>query len=711
MSTPRISGITTNPKYNIFAENKDANDAVRVGYIHPKKGYVSGLSVYAANTYAEANPGTQFIIANRDKVRYININEVNNLTNNDTLPTNRPKGLVDEDTDEFDPCNTVRGFKTDPTTPGGGEPEISPLDNNSGTDITAFGEYNTKKNYEKYGSEGKRRTRIELQGGGGIGALAAPIIGKDGSIINARVIHGGFGYKFAPQVRIFDDRKRGSGASGISFLGKAGFRVENFDDEDDVENYNFKLGQYEIDIANLDWGKDYSMSDQTVIGEWNPSNILSLDNASTFQTQLQEYLRFLKGYDPNKPWWTTRDETPVNVTGDGTKKIANKLGGILFPVEHWAWGGSNVRDDLFVDVEFEIYGQGTYKNRNISFKFKAEDGSHQFRVRGVTGRNKNRSGKRRTQLISLKANTNYIVTSNVRKKIKNADSLNVEQGLLEEGGRSPREAGKLQRSGGKSKIIFADVVGSANDNDDIQVTSNIGSFRAGSRKKISFDSEGIQNKDIKTKKNIDKLEAKRTDLLQELEVKKHSAEYALSIQERVDAVTAELQEALEKKKELKKKLNQIEANKKNRYQRGTFDLTYRLNRRKEITSTQTIQPSFMNKYAVAPQLPSDREGTDKADKPYSLMYREYFPHDGDYTFKGAADNIGEVFLDNVSIMNISNTFKRNPIKKKLNVLKGDHEIRIDLLNAAQKKIITETYTADGGRSGKGRTVKFNVIGS
>merc|ERR1711965_589482 len=123
---------------------------------------------------------------------------------------------------------------------------------------------------------------------------------------------------------------------------------------------------------------------------------------------------------------------------------------------------------------------------------------------------------------SLKANTNYSVTSNVRKVVKNADSLNVEQGLLEEGGRAPKEGGELQRSGGKSKIIFADVVGSANDNDDIQVTSNIGSFRAGSRKKISFDSEGIQNKDIKTKKNIDKLEAKRTDLLQELEVKKYS---------------------------------------------------------------------------------------------------------------------------------------------------------------------------------------------
>ena len=60
--------------YTIFANGKEANDAVRVGYIDPKRGYISGLSVYQANKYAERNPGTQFIIANRDKVRYININ-------------------------------------------------------------------------------------------------------------------------------------------------------------------------------------------------------------------------------------------------------------------------------------------------------------------------------------------------------------------------------------------------------------------------------------------------------------------------------------------------------------------------------------------------------------------------------------------------------------------------------------------------------------
>ena len=62
-------------------------------------------------------------------------------------------------------------------------------------------------------------------------------------------------------------------------------------------------------------------------------------------------------------------------------------------------------------------------------------------------------------------------------------------------------------------------------------------------------------------------------------------------------------------------------------------------------------------------------------------------------------------------MDISNTFRQKPVKVKKHVKEGLHEIRIDLLNSPQKKIINETYTADGGDKNKIRTVKFNVVGS
>ena len=636
-------------QYDIFASNQNDNDSVRVGYIDSKRGYISGLSVYEANKYAEKNPGTQFIIATREEVRYLNITEVNKLTNQSILPKNRPSGIVD-DNDELDPCNTVRGFATDPDSeprvgldgygPDANEPIVNPP-------ASGGGQYETSFNYKKYK---KDRIRIELQGGGGIGALASPIIGRDGSIIHCRVIDGGFGYRNAPQVRIFDENMRGAGARAYSLLGTTGYTQENYDDEDDVEEYNFDLGEYNFDSTDASWGSVYSLESQTVVGEWNPANIISLTNPQGgFASELTKYLEFLKGYDPNKPWWTTRDETPVRVSGNKRDKKANKLGGVLFPVQYWAWGGDRTLDDLFVDVEFEVYGQGSYKNRNLYFKFEAEDGSHSFRVRGVT--NEKRSGKKRTQIASVKANTNYVVTSNVRKKIKNSDEMVVEQGLAKQLG-GTKEDGIKQKDGSKSKIIFSDVVGSVNDNDDIQVRSNIGGFKAGDRTKVKFDDAGVQNN----------------------------------------------------------KLEKINENKNNRYKRGTFDLTYRINRRKDKTFTTEITNSFMNKYAVSPELPSNVEGTDRAGIPYSFIYKEFFPHEGEYIFRGASDNIGEVLLDGRSVMNISNTFKDKPIKKKLNVTKGLHEIRIDLLNTVQKKIVTKTL-AQTQTPTQSQSVKTKIVKS
>ena len=643
-----------NSKLDIFASNKDANDSVRVGYIDPKRGYVDGLSVYQANKYAEKNPGTRFIFVTRDKIKYVNINQVNKLKNSDTIPKSVARGLVDEN-GEFDPCNTVRGFNTNPD---GGEPEIKPDENLS---FTSSGEYDAKDNYKRYfgsksgtgeGKDRQCRTRLLIQGGGGIGAVATPIIGKDGSILHARIISGGFGYKFPPQVRIVDDCKRGSGARAISRLGFQGYTEENYDDADDFEDYDFTLksagGDTILDTSDIAWGQLYSLGNQTVIGEWNPANVISLTNDDSFSTRLQEYLRFLKGYDPNKPWWTTRDEVPVRVVGDGTAKKANKLGGILYPVEHWAWGGTKERDDLFVDVEFEVYGQGTFRNRNLFFLFKAEDGSHQFRVRGVT--NEARSGKTRKQVIKVLANTTYKVTSNARKRIEGSEKMVLEQGLLNQIGRKEKEIGGDKAIGKTSKVIFADVVGSLNDNDDIQVRANIGRFKAGDRTGVSVDP---------SKKKAEKFK-----------------------------------------------------DQKNRFKRGTFELTYRINRRNNITFTKEVFPSFMNDYAVAPQFASDKLGTDKADKPYTLLYREFFPHKGVYTFRAAADNQGEVFLDNQSIMDITDTFKNNSKEKKITVEKGEHDIRIDLLNFPQKKIVEKTFTSDGRADRfKKVNVKFNVVGS
>ena len=62
---------------------------IRVGYISTETGFVDGISVYEANKYAKVNPGTQFIFRNREKVQYLNINEVNKLEPENMLPQKR----------------------------------------------------------------------------------------------------------------------------------------------------------------------------------------------------------------------------------------------------------------------------------------------------------------------------------------------------------------------------------------------------------------------------------------------------------------------------------------------------------------------------------------------------------------------------------------------------------------------------------------------
>ena len=68
-----------------------SNDNIKVGYI-TDDGYVSGVSLAAANEYEKLNPETVFIFINGDKkVKYLTIDEVNALTTTDLLRS--------------DPCN------------------------------------------------------------------------------------------------------------------------------------------------------------------------------------------------------------------------------------------------------------------------------------------------------------------------------------------------------------------------------------------------------------------------------------------------------------------------------------------------------------------------------------------------------------------------------------------------------------------------------
>ena len=94
-------------KFNIFqtsdemsSESEKSN--IRVGYIDKKRGYIKNVSIKEAKRVAKDDPGKIFILENRDKVRYLNINEVVDLR---TKHVRIKKGAGDSE------CSPVEGLK------------------------------------------------------------------------------------------------------------------------------------------------------------------------------------------------------------------------------------------------------------------------------------------------------------------------------------------------------------------------------------------------------------------------------------------------------------------------------------------------------------------------------------------------------------------------------------------------------------------------
>ena len=245
--------------FNIFgpATKKD----IRVGYIDPDLGYVENISILEANKYAALNPGTMFILKNRDATRYLTLNEVNALTT-DALDV------------EGNACTgEIRGLR-----PG----ERAPFPPTGPTGGTGSGETQTGNSYD----EGCRG-RLFLSGGGGVGAVGSPIFGTDGSLLAIRVVSGGFGYKYPPKAKLVDTCRRGSGAVIRTILGDLPPTTEYFDQEEDFEIYDLTPDGTELSGYGLRYGVQGE-----VLGEWDP-NLFATLAADPIQLEINKYQDFL----------------------------------------------------------------------------------------------------------------------------------------------------------------------------------------------------------------------------------------------------------------------------------------------------------------------------------------------------------------------------------------------------------------------------------
>ena len=270
--------------FNLFGPATKCD--IRVGYIDPDLGYVKEVSIHDANEYAFKNPGTTFIFETRDGIRYLNINEVNNLTANDLLPK---KNAADS-------CEGIIGL----------DPRDSDIILSDGTVVPV---QNRKGTYKTY---------VKISGGGGTGAVANPVFGSDGSLLAVNVIRGGFGYQYPPIVKIIDENRRGSGAVLRSVLGERPPTIEYFDQEDDFEFYDFSRCTEELE----GYGTRFGVNGE-VLGGWDPTLYATLAK-DPIRVEIKEYQEYLA--QGISPFWSTRKENPLAVT------FRDRKSKLVFPV-------------------------------------------------------------------------------------------------------------------------------------------------------------------------------------------------------------------------------------------------------------------------------------------------------------------------------------------------------------------------------------------
>jgi hypothetical protein len=195
------------------------------------------------NDYAKLNPGTRFIFKTRNFIKYLNINEVNQLT---------PSDFVSKE----DSCGGIQL-----------EAECGP-------------------------------PQVYFYGGGGVGVQGNPVIGEDGSLLAIDLVSGGFGYQYPPIVEVKDRCNIGVGAVTRAVIGEITETVEFYDQEEDFEDYEI------CQPTDVGYGLRYGPDGQP-IGSWDPTLYANLTN-DPIALEIKEYQDFLKQLQ-NPWWSTRKE--------------------------------------------------------------------------------------------------------------------------------------------------------------------------------------------------------------------------------------------------------------------------------------------------------------------------------------------------------------------------------------------------------------------
>ena len=329
---------------------------IRLGYIDPNEGFVGDLTLHEANKYAKLNPGTTFIFRTRDRIKFLNINEVNKLTAKDLTP--------DSSADGKDGCPGVIGL------------DIYDDDGNIKPEV-----------FEE------KSPNVRFSGGGGIGAKGNPIFGDDGSLLAVDLIDGGWGYQYPPITEVFDPYGIGAGAVTRSIMiGDPSYPeckfVKTFityENEEDFEEPDLTIC---APSSSGGFGRRYN-AEGTDIGPWDPTVYANFDG-SPARAEIQRYQDFLLslqgGVKVNvqdntiRNWWTGRRFRPLSVTS------GNKKSRVVHDVDYPAWSEfmnrnaispvppSNVPGSDFAGIEYTMEWEENFPySGEYTFKYLADN--------------------------------------------------------------------------------------------------------------------------------------------------------------------------------------------------------------------------------------------------------------------------------------------------------------------------------------------------
>jgi len=493
---------------NLFGPPTD--DDIKVGYIDSERGYVSGLTKCEANEYAKKDPGTTFIFKSGNNIlRYLNINEVNKLTANDLLNTDECGGLNQKKECGQPELNIFGG--------GGigavGNPVIGSDGSILAVDLVSGG--------HGYQFPPQVRAIDECQYGNG--AVFTAVLGEVTESYETYEGEEDFEeYELCESIPEDYGRNYGPGGEDLGPWDPSKYTKVGKDPiQKEIETYTklirelerkpfWTTRKYKPDrIRTSDSKIKQAIKHDVTHPAWNefmnsyaispvpPSNVPGTDFAGILFTMewdnefpiTGDYVfrglcdnRAVLYFDNLKIADLGGFGDPVNSITKTIKEGKHKIRIDLYnePIYQKIQTAVTSKDTNFVDVSFNVYGEGKNTNKMI-FSFMSEDGSHSFSIKG-----NEKTKQNRTETIKVKPNLSYkVIASSTRGQ--------VEQGLIKNGKKN-KEGGI-----GDSQKVFADHISSDNDNDDIQISTSLGTFVSSNKRPVNKDGTGRNTYDLKFK--------------------------------------------------------------------------------------------------------------------------------------------------------------------------------------------------------------------